>query len=88
MVNRSFETLNDSPISADDTTNKTVRLSGPQNVKEICFISHSGDSWTFDQLALPEQDFISTFFHALLPGERFCIQVYKGNRYIVHTIHH
>ena len=63
-------------------TNKTVRLSGPENVREICFLSRSGDSWTFDQLALPEQDFILTLFYTLLPGERFCIQVFKGIQYL------
>ena len=68
-------------MSADDTTNKTVRLRGPENVREICFESRSGDSWTFDRLALPEQDFISNFFYTLLPGERYCIQVFKGIGY-------
>ena len=63
-------------------TNNTVRLNGPESVREICFLSRSGDSWTFDQLALPEQDFILTFFYTLLPGERFCIQVFKGIRYL------
>ena len=70
-------------MSADDTTNKTLRLSGPENVREICFESRSGDSWTFDQLALPEQDFILTFFRILQPGERYCIQVFKGIGYFV-----
>ena len=65
-------------MSADNTTNKTVKLSAPENVREICFESQSGDSWTFDQLALPEQDFMTTFFHTLQPGKVFCIEAYRG----------